>query len=205
MTDRSHLLQTAFSKSLNTTRSRIVNSAPTTISTAYGDVTSFFAGDDDTTGVDTLVNLLLSKIDKIHEISEGDFAQLSNEYGIVSLLDKVEASIAEVDRQTDQFETRDLADKESTMTAIASAKTQRIAIVDGREKKKRVLPGEFIGYHAYRSKMDYKNKLEMELKEMERENDEREKELRELWNGWKESVDEFEGVLGKMEEMSSER
>jgi hypothetical protein len=29
--------------------------------------------------------------------------------------------------------------------------------------------------------------------------------LRELWNGWKESVDEFEGVLGKMEEMSSER
>jgi hypothetical protein len=203
--DRSSLLLTALSKSLNQTRSRVSDKAPSSISEAYGDVASFFASDEDATGVETLVNLLLSKIDKINEDAEGSLDDILKRHDIYTLLERIDASIAHVDKEASEFAEKDEADKKSALNAIAQAKTQKIANVDGRDKKKRVLPGEYIGYHAYKLKLEHKAKLQQELEEMEKENDEKEKELEDMWESWNTGVVSLEGVLSKMDELGAER
>lgn len=203
--DRVSILRTTLSKSLKQTRSRISDEAPSTISQAYGDVASFFASDEDATGVETLVNLLLSKIEKINEDAEGSLDDMLKRHGICSLLERIDTSIAHVDREASEFAEKDEADKKSTLDAIAQAKTQKIANIDGRDKKKRVLPGEYIGYHAYKLKLEHKAKLQQELEEVEKENDEKEKELKDMWESWNSGVSSLEGVLSKMDELGAER
>lgn len=201
--NRSTLLLNALTKSLSQTRNRISTQAPDAISTAYGDVVSFFASDDDSTGVETLVNLLMSRIDKVNEITESSLHELLKSHDLYSLLEKVEASIAAVDKSQSDFTARDEAEKQSTVEAINHAKISRVENVQGRDKKKRVLPGEYIGYHAYKLKLEHKDKLEKELEELQRENDEMNKELSELWSGWNGAVKDLEGMLEKMDEMGA--
>ena len=205
--NRSSLLLTTLSKSLSDTRSRISTSAPATVREAYSDVASFFSSDEDDSGVNTLVSLLLSKIDKINECTEASLDDLLKQHEIYSLLQRVEDSINHVDAQQKEFEEKDEADRASTLAAISSAKTQQVTTssVDEKEKKKRIYPGEYIGYHAYKLKEGHKMTLMKELEEMEKENDEMEKRLEQMWKGWNESVKELEGVVGKMGEMSAER
>ena len=147
----------------------------------------------------------MSKVDKVNEDAEGSLDEILKRHDIYSLLNKLEASIAHVDREDAEFAQRDEADKSSALHAIAVAKTQKISSVDGRDRKKRILPGEYIGYHAYKLKLGHRDKLRGELEEVERENDAMEKELSELLAGWKESVEELEGVLGKMDEIGAEK
>ena len=176
--DRSTLLLTALTKSLTQSRSRISNDAPATIAAAYGDVAAFFASDDDTSGIDTLVTLLLSKIDKVNETTEASLDDILKNHNVYDLLEKFEASIAAVDDERATFEEMDNADKQSALSAIAHAKTQHVTTnAEGKEKKKRILPGEYIGYHAYKLKLEHREALDEELDSIRKENDARKMEL----------------------------
>ena len=145
----------------------------------------------------------MSRIDKVNEITESSLHELLKSHDLYSLLEKVEASIAAVDKSQSDFTARDEAEKQSTVEAINHAKISRVENVQGRDKKKRVLPGEYIGYHAYKLKLEHKDKLEKELEELQRENDEMNKELSELWSGWNGAVKDLEGMLEKMDEMGA--
>lgn len=202
---RSSLLLSALAKSLTQSRSRISNDAPAAIAAAYGDVAAFFASDEDTSGIDTLVKLLLGKIDKVNEVTEASLDDILKQHDVYALLEKFEACIASVDEEKAKFEEADKADKQSALSAIAGAKTQHITTVEGREKKKRILPGEFIGYHAYKLKLKHKEALEEELGTIQKENDAKVLELGELWKNWGDRVDDLEGIIEKMNELGHEK
>ena len=149
---------------------------------------------------------MLSKIDKINESTEASLDDVLKQHEIYSLLQRVEDSIHHVDSQQKEFEEKDEADRTATLAAISSAKTQQVTTsAEEKEKKRRVYPGEYIGYHAYKLKQGHKTTLMKELEDMEKENDEMEKRLEEMWRGWNENVEELEGAVGKMGEMSAER
>jgi hypothetical protein len=208
---RYNLLLTALHKSLTASRSSISTNASATITEAYGDVASFFASETDASGVETLVNLLMSRVDRVHErfVEDGDESQLEKllrEKDIEQLLKSVESSIEFVDQAEATFHEKEEEDRQSAAQAISNAKMSRISVSpSGRERKKRISPGEYIGYHAYELKKTHKDELEGELMVVQNENDAMEKELTDLWEEWKGRVKELEGVVGVLGEMSSDR
>ncbi|EED91359.1 predicted protein [Thalassiosira pseudonana CCMP1335] len=206
---RYNRLLSVLQKSLSASRERIESDASTTILQSYGDLTAYFSqeGEDDNNGVDKLVEVLLTKLDKVHERFQAENAKgkdvpplelLLKEKQIMQLLGNVESSIAFVEKEEAEFKAADEQDKQSARTAVNMAKVTKVGISpkSGKEKKRRLLPGEYIGYHAYQMKLDHKALLEKELLELEKENDVMEGELRREWEGWNEGVKNLEGVLG---------
>ncbi|KAL7481482.1 hypothetical protein ACHAW6_007163 [Cyclotella cf. meneghiniana] len=211
------LLLSILQKSLTRTRDRISTEASASILSAYGDVSSFFATDADPTGIDTLANLLLSRVDTVHErfaessvdgsSSRTPLEALLRDRGIEELLGRVENSIRGVDEEECSARVREEMDKQSAREAISMARTSQIcnSPSSGEERKRRLLPGEYIGYHAYKLKLEHKESLVRQLEEIEKENDEMVGEMERLWDEWKRRVEELEGVVGVWGDMSAER
>ncbi|KAL3798658.1 hypothetical protein HJC23_004409 [Cyclotella cryptica] len=215
--NRYALLLSVLQKSLISSRDRISADASTAILAAYGDVASFFASDADPSGVDTLVNLLMSRVDKVHErfaensldgpSSRTPLEELLHDRRVEELLGRVENSIRYVENEESSAQLQEEMDRQSAREAVSMARTSQICSSpsSGKEKRKRLLPGEYIGYHAYKLKLEHKETLLRQLEEMEKGNDEMESEMRSLWDEWRGTVQELEAVVGGLGEMSAER
>lgn len=164
--------------------------------------TTSVASDDDTSGIDTLVTLLLSKIDNVNETTEASLDDRLKNHNIYDLLEKFEASIR--------------ATFEEAVTPTNNRHCRRLLMPKRNmllptQRAKRRTNGYYRGnttgimYHAYKLKLDHREALDEELDSIRKENDARKMELRELWKNWGKRVDELEGILEKMDELGSEK
>ena len=198
-------------KSLAQSREKIASEAPQTIKESYGEMTSLFTSSEDSDGVSSLVDLLLGKLDSVHDrfnsekLPSGSSAssltrleKLLQQQNIFEVLQKIEMAISSVETEERQFAEAEEADKNSAKDAIKAAKSTRIS---PSGKKRRVLPAESIGYHAHKLKSEYQQCLAKELEEVERENEKLEGELKSKWAEWQESVGGIKAALGALDEV----
>ena len=201
-------LLSIISKCLVQSRDRIATDAPATIRDAYGEMTSLFTSDDeDGDGVSSLVDLLLGKLNGVHDRLTAErlpgsgrtrLEQLLEENDVKNLLSRVERSIEEVEEEERLFNEAEEADKSSAREAIRAARSTRVS---PGGKRRRVLPSESIGYHAHRMKAEYQDGLKKELDEVSAENDRLEAELKSRWDEFQEKLDALRGSLGTLEEL----
>lgn len=223
-------LLSIIAKSLSASREKIASDATATINDSYGDLTSLFTSSEDgVDGTSRLVDLLLGKLDSVHDRFNSDKAmtagissstmtsttsstssssvalqleEILQKQNIQTTLHKLETAIENVERTEREFEASEKADKYSARDAIQIAKSNtRLSPESG--KKRRVSPAESIGYQAYKLKMEYQTSLVRELEEMETENTRLEEELKNRWEGWKENVEGVEGALEMLDASSS--
>jgi hypothetical protein len=192
-------------KALTSSREKIARDAPHIIKESYGDLTSLFTSSDDSDGISRLVDLLLGKLDSVHDrfgsekspsTSLTQLEELLQQQNILEVLQKVESAIDEVENAERKFNEADAADKNSAKEAIKLAKTSRMS---PSGKKRRVLPAESIGYQAYRLKLEYQQSLAQELKEVEEENEKLESELQSGWTMWEKNVEGVRSALSVMD------
>lgn len=205
-----NVLLSILSKSLIQSRERIASDAPQTIKESYGDMTSLFTSSEDSDGVSSLVDLLLGKLDSVHDrfnseklssTSKTRLEKILKEQNIYHLLSRIESAIEEVEQEERAFTEADTADRESAREAIKLAKSTRLSPTTG--KKRRVLPAESIGYHAHKMKLEYQASLTKELEEVERENEELEAELKNKWGEWQSGVEGIKSALGALNDMGN--
>ncbi|KAL7525894.1 hypothetical protein ACHAWF_001557, partial [Thalassiosira exigua] len=206
-------LLTILAKSLSRSREKIASDAPEIIKDCYGDLTSLLtSGDDeDGDGVSSLVDLLLGKLDGVHDRfgSSGDgsthpapstrLGELLRRHDIREALRRLEASVEEVEREEREFEAAEAADRASAREAIGAAKSTTRVSPGG--KKRRIPPAETVGYHAHRLKLEHKHSLERELEEVQGENDRLEEELKSKWGEWHEGVGGLKGALKVLDDL----
>ena len=201
-------------KSLAQSREKIASEAPQTIKESYGEMTSLFTSSEDSDGVSSLVDLLLGKLDSVHDrfnseklpsgsstSSSSSLTQLEKllqQQNIFEVLQKIEMAISSVETEERQFAEAEEADKNSAKDAIKAAKSTRFS---PSGKKRRVLPAESIGYHAHKLKSEYQQCLAKELEEVERENQKLEGDLKSKWVEWQESVGGIKAALGALDEV----
>ena len=197
-------------KSLSQSREKIASEAPQTIKESYGEMTSLFTSSEDSDGVSSLVDLLLGKLDSVHDrfnsekLPSGSSTSLTRlkkllqQQNIFEVLQKIEMAISSVETEERQFAEAEEADKNSAKDAIKAAKSTRIS---PSGKKRRVLPAESIGYHAHKLKSEYQQCLAKELEEVERENQKLEGDLKSKWVEWQESVGGIKAALGALDEV----
>lgn len=192
-------------KALTSSREKIARDAPHIIKESYGDLTSLFTSSDDSDGISRLVDLLLGKLDSVHDrfgserspsTSLTQLEELLQQQNILEVLQKVESAVDEVENAERKFNEADAADKHLAKEAIKLAKTSRMS---PSGKKRRVLPAESIGYQAYRLKLEYQQSLARELKEVEEENEKLESELQSGWTMWGENAEGVRSALNVME------
>mmetsp|Transcript_33414 Transcript_33414/g.56806 ORF Transcript_33414/g.56806 Transcript_33414/m.56806 type:complete len:254 (-) Transcript_33414:175-936(-) len=214
-------LLSILSKSLEQSREKIASDAPSTIRQAYGELTSLFSqndnGDNDNDGVSSLVDLLLGKLDSVHYRfastqnpsssssttaagrKSSPLEELLQTQQIPQILAKLEMAISNVNQQIQLEEDEERKDQSSAREAIQRAKCTSVK----NGKKRRVLPAESIGYHAFQLKKKYKEDLERELGEIQKENDVLEEALKEKWQEWNEGVQEVKNAVEKMDNLGS--
>ncbi len=192
-------------KALTSSREKISQDAPNIIKECYGDLTSLFTSSDDSDGVSSLVDLLLGKLDSVHDrfgsekstsTSLTQLEELLQQQNILEVLQKIESAIDEVENTERQFYEADAADKNSAKEAIKLAKMSRVS---PSGKKRRIMPAESIGYQAYRMKLEYQQSLARELKEVEAENEELENELQSAWTMWEKNVEGVKSAINVMD------
>lgn len=192
-------------KALTSSREKVARDASHIIKESYGDLTSLFTSSDDSDGVSRLVDLLLGKLDSVHDrfgserstsTSLTQLEELLQQQNITEVLQKIEAAVDEVENAERQFIEVDMADKNSAKEAIKLAKTSRMS---PSGKKRRVLPAESIGYQAYRLKLEYQQSLERELKEVGAENEKLENELQSGWTMWEKNLEGVKSALNVMD------
>ena len=140
-------LLSVLTKSLQQSRDKIESNAAPLIKEIYGDMTSLFTtGDDDDNGSDggvtQLVDLLLGKLDTVHDRFTVDKSEVHNnnnnnnnsmtklesileQQQIQQLLQSVESAIARVDMDELNFQQEEAADKLSAEEAVQKAHTLR--------------------------------------------------------------------------------
>ena len=195
-------------KCLAQSRERIASDAPATIRDAYGEMASLFTSDDeDGDGVSSLVDLLLGKLDGVHDRLTAEklpgsgrtrLEQLLEENDVKDLLTRVERSIAGVEEEERLFNEAEEADKSSAREAIRAARSTRVS---PGGKRRRVLPSESIGYHAHRMKAEYHDGLKRELEEVSAENERLESELKSRWDEFQGKLDALRESLGTLEDL----
>ena len=192
-------------KALTSSREKVARDASHIIKESYGDLTSLFTSSDDSDGVSRLVDLLLGKLDSVHDrfgserstsTSLTQLEKLLQQQNIMEVLQKIEAAVDEVENAERQFIEVDMADKNSAKEAIKLAKTSRMS---PSGKKRRVLPAESIEYQAYRLKLEYQQSLERELKEVDAENEKLENELQSGWTMWEKNLEGVKSALNVMD------
>jgi len=210
---RYNRLLSILTKCLNQSKEKVAGDAPSTIQESYGGMTSLFTSSEDSNGVSSLVDLLLEKLDSVHDRFTGERAfgatmtrleQLLQKQDVKALLSKLETSVNEVEEEERQFNEEDEADKSSARNAIKAVRSTRLS---PSGKKRRVLPSESIGYHAHRLKLEYQSTLQNELDEVMAENDKLEGELKSKWEEWQSHLDDVEGaltILKKLGEIANE-
>jgi len=220
-------LLSILAKSLSASREKIASDATATINDSYGDLTSLFTSSEDgVDGTSRLVDLLLGKLDSVHDRFNSDKAMSSGitsltetttstssssvalrleeilqKQNIRTILHKLETAIENVERAEREFEASEEADKHSAREAIQIAKSNT-RLCPNTGKKRRVSPAESIGYQAYKLKMEYQTSLVRELEEIEAENTRLEEELKHRWEGWKENVEGVKGALEMLDALS---
>lgn len=203
--NRYDILLSIVDKALTSSREKIASDAPKIVKESYGDLTSLFTSSDDSDGVSRLVDLLLGKLDSVHDrfgsekshaTSLTQLEELLQQQSIFEVLQKIESAIDEVENYERQFNEAEAADKNSAKEAIKLAKTSRMS---PSGKKRRVLPAESIGYQAYRLKLEYQQSLARELQEVEADNMNLEKELQSGWKMWEKNVEEVKSALNVMD------
>lgn len=206
---RYNRLLSILSKSLTQSREKVANDAPQTIKECYGDMTSLFTSNEDSDGVSSLVDLLLGKLDSVHDRFNSEklsgsssttrLEKLLQQQSIQEVLDKMERAINEVEKEEEEFNIAEEADKNSAREAIKLAKSSRISPTSG--KKRRVMPAENITYHAYQLKLEYDESLKKELNDIEKENERLEEELKSKWEEWQRNVEGVKGALETMDKL----
>lgn len=210
--ERYDRLLSVLTKSLAQSRDRIASDAPRTIKESYGDMTSLFTSSEDGDGVSSLVDLLLGKLDSVHDRFGSERSPMSGnnltilerlleERNILGVLRRVEAAIEEVERDEREFDEAEEADRTSAREAIRVAKSTRVS---PSGKKRRVPPAENIGYRAYRLKVEYQQSLAKELEEIEKENKSLEEELEKKWREWQENIRGVKAALDTMDALGGD-
>lgn len=213
-------LLSVLTKSLQQSRDKVESIAPQLIKEIYGDMTSLFTtGDEDNDneetdgGVTQLVDLLLGKLDTVHDRFTVDKSSTDNSSSmtklesileqrqIQSLVQRVEIAIDHVERDERNFEQAEAADKQSAEEALRKAQTLRVNTTTGKLRK--VNADEFVGYHSNKKKEEYLQVLQKELEEATRENEEMEGMLKERWGEWEKNLGEVKGVLGLLTQLGS--
>ena len=209
-------LLSVLNKSLQQSRSKVESEAPELIKEVYGDMTSLFTTTattgEDNDGVTQLVNLLLGKLDTVHDRfkdettassssnnNKSPLDKLLSQHQIQPLLQRVESAISKVEKADEAFQQNEEADKKSAELAIQTA---RCSGVDAHK---------FTEYYTYQLKQEYLTTLQKELEEVTTENDKMDVELKEKWEEWMENLGEVKGALelltqlGRVEDEEEDR
>lgn len=206
---RYNRLLSILTKALTQSREKVASEASQTIKESYGDMTSLFTSAEDSDGVSSLVDLLLGKLDVVHDrfnsektatssTSSEKMTQLDkilHDQHIQEILTKLEVAISTVEAEEEAFKTAEETDKKLTKDAIKLAKVSTRITSPTTNKRTKISPGESIGYTAYQMKLDYQNTLLKELDSIEKENELLEGELKNMWVEWQDNVEKVKGSL----------
>eukprot|EP00984_Skeletonema_dohrnii_P029432 scaffold20041_cov72-Skeletonema_dohrnii-CCMP3373.AAC.1 len=120
-------LLSVLTKSLQQSRDKVESEAAHLIKEIYGDMTSLFTTGEDDDGVTQLVELLLGKLDTVHDRFNDEKSSSSNnmtkletilkEQQIQQLLQRVEIAIERVETDEQNFQQDEAADKQSAEEA----------------------------------------------------------------------------------------
>eukprot|EP00577_Skeletonema_sp_RCC1716_P022129 CAMPEP_0113409244 /NCGR_PEP_ID=MMETSP0013_2-20120614/21043_1 /TAXON_ID=2843 ORGANISM="Skeletonema costatum, Strain 1716" /NCGR_SAMPLE_ID=MMETSP0013_2 /ASSEMBLY_ACC=CAM_ASM_000158 /LENGTH=222 /DNA_ID=CAMNT_0000295347 /DNA_START=30 /DNA_END=694 /DNA_ORIENTATION=- /assembly_acc=CAM_ASM_000158 len=189
-------LLSVLTKSLQQSRDKVESEAAHLIKEIYGDMTSLFTTGEDDDGVTQLVDLLLGKLDTVHDrfnveksSSSSNMTKLDSileEQQIQQLLQRVETAIERVEMDEQNFQQDEAADKQSAEEAVKQAHTLRVDSVAGKLRK--MTADQFAGYHSHKKKEEYLESLQKELGEVTKENDEMEAALVEKWEEWQKNL-----------------
>lgn len=202
---RYNRLLSILNKSFSQSRTKIEVDGPALIKEVYGDMTSLFGGDndsdnnnDDDDGVTQLVNLLLGKLDTVHDrfkdettTSVNNMEKLLSQHHIQPLLSRVEHAIDMVEKADEEFNRLEEADKKSALAAVESART------GGSNAQK------FTEYYTYQLKQEYLNMLQGELDTVTSDNEKMDNELQEKWGEWMENLREVKNALALLTQLGS--
>ncbi len=202
---RYNRLLSILNKSFSQSRTKIESDGPALIKEVYGDMTSLFGGDNDNDnnndnddGVTQLVNLLLGKLDTVHDrfkdettTSVTNMEKLLSQHHIQSLLSRVEMAIDKVEKADEEFNRVEEADKKSALAAVESARTG-----SGNAQK-------FTEYYTYQLKQEYLNMLQGELDVVTSDNEKMDNELQEKWGEWMENLREVKNALELLTQLGS--
>jgi hypothetical protein len=198
---RYNRLLSILNKSFSQSRTKIESDGPALIKEVYGDMTSLFGGDNDNDnddGVTQLVNLLLGKLDTVHDrfkdettTSVNNMEKLLSQHHIQPLLSRVEMAIDKVEKADEEFNRLEEADKKSALAAVESART------GGSNAQK------FTEYYTYQLKQEYLNMLQGELDTVTSDNEKMDNELQEKWGEWMEDLKEVKNALALLTQLGS--
>jgi len=199
---RYNRLLSILNKSFSQSRTKIESDGPALIKEVYGDMTSLFGGDNDNDnnddGVTQLVNLLLGKLDTVHDrfkdettTSVNNMDKLLSQHHIQPLLSRVEMAIDKVEKDDEEFNRVEEADKKSALAAVESART------GGSNAQK------FTEYYTYQLKQEYLNMLQGELDTVTSDNEKMDNELQEKWGEWMENLKEVKSALELLTQLGS--
>lgn len=199
---RYNRLLSILNKSFSQSRTKIESDGPALIKEVYGDMTSLFGGDNDNDnnddGVTQLVNLLLGKLDTVHDrfkdettTSVNNMEKLLSQHHIQPLLSRVENAIDKVEKADEEFNRLEEADKKSALAAVESARTS------GSNAQK------FTEYYTYQLKQEYLNMLQGELDVVTSDNEKMDNELQEKWGEWMEDLKEVKNALALLTQLGS--
>ena len=204
-------LLSVLTKSLQQSRDKVESEAAHLIKEIYGDMTSLFTTGEDDDGVTQLVDLLLGKLDTVHDrfnveksSSSSNMTKLESileEQQIQQLLQRVETAIERVEMDEQNFQQDEAADKQSAEEAVKQAHTLRVDSVAGKLRK--MTADQFAGYHSHKKKEEYLESLQNELGEVTKENDEMEAALVEKWEEWQKNLGDVKGALGVLQQLGS--
>lgn len=207
-------LQSILTKSLQQSRDKVESEAAQLIKEIYGDMTSLFTTGDDNDGVTQLVNLLLGKLDTVHDrfnvdkSSDDDdnksrtkLESLLEQHHILPLLQRVESAIERVETDESTFQQMEDADKQSAWDALKQAQSYKVDNVTG--KKRKINPDIFAGYHSNKMKEEYLDSLKEELEGVTKENDEMDGALKEKWEEWQKNLGDVKGALEVLQQLGS--
>mmetsp|Transcript_25889 Transcript_25889/g.33124 ORF Transcript_25889/g.33124 Transcript_25889/m.33124 type:complete len:249 (-) Transcript_25889:122-868(-) len=204
-------LLSVLTKSLQQSRDKVESEAAHLIKEIYGDMTSLFTTGEDDDGVTQLVDLLLGKLDTVHDrfnveksSSSSNMTKLESileEQQIQQLLQRVESAIERVEMDEQNFQQDEAADKQSAEEAVKQAHTLRVDSVAGKLRK--MTADQFAGYHSHKKKEEYLESLQKELGEVTKENDEMEAALVEKWEEWQQNLGDVKGALGVLQQLES--
>jgi hypothetical protein len=200
---RYNRLLSILNKSFSQSRTKIESDGPALIKEVYGDMTSLFGGDNDNDndddGTTQLVNLLLGKLDTVHDrfkdettTSVNNMEKLLSQHHIQSLLLRVENAIDKVEKADEEFNRVEEADKKSVLAAVESARTG-----SGSNAQK------FTEYYTYQLKQEYLTMLQGELDTVTSDNEKMDKELQEKWGEWMEDLKEVKNALALLTQLGS--
>jgi len=205
-------LLSILTKSLQQSRDKVESEAPQLIKEIYGDMTSLFTTGEDKDGVTQLVDLLLGKLDTVHDRFNVDKSSSNNnmteleslleQHHILQLLQRVETAIENVETEEQNFQREEDADKKSAEEAVKKAHTLRVDNVAGKLRK--ISPDSFAGYHTHKMKEEYLDSLQKELEEVTKENEETEKALKEKWEEWQKNLGDVKGALAMFQQLAND-